>query len=98
MSANQKRWRYRDHSQVEYQDESQFPPRLRMLRWIGRQRWIPRGQDALLRAIRSPDDQQHYYFEIDFFGQRYRGDLGHFVDWLVFCYGSVAYPEDPPAP
>jgi FkbM family methyltransferase len=93
MSANQKIWRYRDHSQFEYNDESQFPLRLRLLRWIGRQDWIPRGRHALLQAIYHPDREQHYYFDVDFFGQRYRGDLGHYIDWLVFCYGSLAYPE-----
>jgi FkbM family methyltransferase len=93
MPANPKDWRYRDHSNVAYQNESQFPLRLRLLRFVGRQRWIPRGQDRLLRAIYNPDAGEHYYFDVAFFGQRYRGDLGHYIDWLVFCYGSLAYPE-----
>jgi FkbM family methyltransferase len=93
MLANQKNWRYRDHSKVAYRDESQFPLRLRLLRLVGRQSWIPRGQHRLLRTIYDPDGGEHYYFDVDFFGQRYRGDLGHYIDWLVFCYGSLAYPE-----
>jgi FkbM family methyltransferase len=92
-TASEQRWRYQDNANVDYRDERKFPLRLRLLRWIGRQNWIPKGQHALLCAICHPDRQQHYYFDIDFFGRRYRGDLAHFIDWLVFCYGAAPYPE-----
>jgi FkbM family methyltransferase len=93
MTAKQETWRFRDHSGAEFNTEDKFPLQLRILRWLGRQAWIPRGQHFLLRTLYSPDRGKHYYFDVDFFGQRYRGDLGHYIDWLVFCYGSSAYPE-----
>jgi len=73
--------------------EDEFPLRMKVLRWIGRQTWIPRGQVRLLRAVRSPDDNRHFLFDVDFFGMRYRGDLAHYIDWVVFCFGAYAHPE-----
>lgn len=86
-------WRYRDISPDAFRREQDFPPRIRFLRWLGRQTWLPRGQDALLRATFDPDGGEHFYFEVDFFGRRYRGDLGHYLDWLVFCYGGAPLNE-----
>jgi FkbM family methyltransferase len=77
----------------QYATEAGFPFRLRLVRWVGRQTWIPRGQDRLLRWLLKPEDCGHFLFEVDFFGQRYRGDLAHYIDWLVFCYGSAAMSE-----
>jgi FkbM family methyltransferase len=71
--------------------EPQFPLKYRFIRWLGRQTWIPRGRNRLLRLLHDPDE--HFKFEVDFFNQRYRGDLGHYIDWTVFCYGSYAYHE-----
>jgi FkbM family methyltransferase len=76
-----------------YRRASEFPPRLKLLRWLGRQTWIPKGQDRLLRAILDPDTCPHFLFEVDFFGQKYRGDLAQFIDWTVFCYGAAPYSE-----
>lgn len=59
------------------------------MRWLGRQTWLPRGQHRLLRMIASPEGGGHYFFEIAFFGHRYRGDLANHSDWLVFCYGAA---------
>jgi FkbM family methyltransferase len=70
-----------------------FPLRLRLLRWAGKQTWIPRGQDRLLRLIWNPDTHPPFLFEIDFFGKHYQGDLRSHIDWSVFAYGSYAYPE-----
>lgn len=77
----------------DYVLEAQLPLKHRFLRWVGRQTWILRGHDRLLRLLYNPDANKHFKFEVDFFGQRYRGDLGHFIDWNVFCYGSYAYHE-----
>src|SRR5664279_341279 len=77
----------------DYVLEAQLPLKYRLLRWLGRQTWIYRGHDQLLRLLYDPDANKHFKFEIGFFGQRYRGDLGHFIDWNVFCYGSYAYNE-----
>src|SRR5208283_2642076 len=77
----------------EYVTEAKLPLRLRLIRWLGRQTWIPRGQDRLLRLVLNPDTCRHYFFEVDFFGLKYRGDLAHYVDWMVFCYGSAAMAE-----
>jgi hypothetical protein len=70
-----------------------LPLKHRLLRWLGRQTWIYRGHDQLLRLLYNPDANKHFKFEVEFFGQRYCGDLGHFIDWNVFCYGSYAYNE-----
>lgn len=73
--------------------ENEFPMRLKLLRWTGKQTWIPRGHDWLLRKIWHPDAGRHFPFEVDFFGMRYAGDLVRFVDWKVFAYGSHASSE-----
>ena len=78
-------------TRAEYR--SRFPIRLEALRWFGRQTWIPRGRDRILRMALSPETCQPYSFEVDFFGLRYRGDLSQYIDWLVFMYGSYAYWE-----
>lgn len=82
------------HSEVKkYLTEPEFPLRLRFARWVGHQRWLPRGQDRLLRLLLNPDTCRHFPFDVDFFGLKYRGDLAHYVDWSVFCYGSCAMNE-----
>ena len=73
--------------------ESELPTRLRVLRWLGHQNWAPRGTDRILRALHHPDSGQHVPFEVDFFGKRYRGDLAHYIDWLVFSYGAAPHCE-----
>ena len=73
--------------------ENKFPVRLKLLRWTGKQAWIPGGHDWLLRRIWHPDAGRHFPFEVDFFGMRYAGDLVRFVDWKVFAYGSHASNE-----
>jgi FkbM family methyltransferase len=72
---------------------SDFPLRLKAFRWLGRQTWIPHGQDWLLRKIWNPDSGHSYRFEVDFFGFRYAGDLAQYIDWVVFAYGSYSYSE-----
>jgi hypothetical protein len=42
-----------------------------------------------IRLLHRPEANKHFKFEVDFFGLRYRGDLG----WCVFCYGSYCYHE-----
>jgi FkbM family methyltransferase len=78
---------------MKYVRASELPARLRFLRWLGRQTWLPKGQDRLLRAFVNPDSCAPFLFEVDFFGQTYRGDLAHYIDWMVFCYGSAATSE-----
>src|SRR5271165_881169 len=74
-------------------DENQFSPRLKLLRWLGRQTWIPRGQDWMMRKIFHPESGESFFFEVDFFGMRYPGNIAQFIDWTVFAYGSHAYCE-----
>jgi FkbM family methyltransferase len=62
------------------------------LRFIGHQQWL-RGRDRILRAFSHPDHQQSHYFETEFFGQTYSGDLANFIDWTVFYYGAFAIHE-----
>lgn len=71
----------------------ELPLRLKLMRLIGKQTWVPRGRDRLLRMIWHPDSGKSFPFVVDFFGFRYPGDLSQFIDWTVFCYGSYAAPE-----
>jgi FkbM family methyltransferase len=73
--------------------QNKFPLRLKAFRWLGKQTWIPRGQDWMLRKIWDPDSGRSYHFEIKFFGFRYLGDLAQYIDWVVFAYGSYSYYE-----
>lgn len=81
------------HELNGYVTEAEFPFVMRFARWIGRQSWIPRGRDRILRLLFPPDNRPHFLFEVDFFTQKYRGDLAHFIDWMVFFYGSYAMEE-----
>lgn len=91
--ALQRKWDGERGAPVHYLAPAQFPARLKLLRWLGRQTWLPKGQDRLLRLVRHPERGDHFFFEVDFFGQKYRGDLGHYIDWTVFCYGAAPYSE-----
>ncbi len=52
-----------------------------------------KGARSPFEIAQNPDTCPHYLFEVDFFGLKYPGDLAHFIDWEVFCYGSMATPE-----
>ncbi len=93
MRFHEATWSLPDRDDASVVRESQFPIRLKLLRWFGRQTWIPRGQDRILRRIWNPDSGRNYCFEVDFFGRRYPGDLAHLIDWTVFVYGSYCYHE-----
>jgi len=67
------------------------PFRAKLLRLLGRQTWIPRGQDRILRAIWPPG--KRLPFVVDFFGFRYPGNMAEFIDWNVFAYGCYAPAE-----
>lgn len=67
--------------------------RASLLRLVGHQRWIPRGRTRMVNMLWNPDSGRSFPFEVDFFGMRYRGNLAHFVDWLVFAYGASSYEE-----
>src|SRR5271157_2999804 len=79
-----------DGSGHKYPD---VPLRLRLMRVVGRQTWIPRLRNQILRSIWDPDSEKSFIFEVDFFGKRYQGDLAQWIDWKVFAYGSHAYCE-----
>ena len=73
--------------------KEEFPARIRVARWLGHQRWIPKGQDRLLRMILNPDAGYDFPFEVDFFGCRYRGNTKSSLDWRVLLYGAYAPSE-----
>lgn len=77
----------------DFAKETELPARLRLMRWLGHQEWAPRGTDRVLRALHHPDSGEHFRFDVDFFGKRYRGDLAHYIDWLVFSYGAAPHSE-----
>src|SRR5271170_6241349 len=72
---------------------NEFSFALKSLRWFGRQTWIPRGRDRVLRYLLPPNRARHYKFEVDFFGMSHCGDLAHYIDWKVFMYGQYASAE-----
>lgn len=72
---------------------TKLPLRARLLRFMGKQTWMPKGQDRLLRLIWPPDARIPLEFEVDFFGRRYPGNLDHFIDWTVFAYGAYSPAE-----
>jgi FkbM family methyltransferase len=86
-------WNIDTSTAEKYCTEENFPSKLKLLRWIGHQNWLVFGQDRLLRSVVDPDTCPHFLFEVDFFGKKYRGDLAHYIDWLVFCYGAAPYSE-----
>jgi len=80
--------------QPHYAQEHELSPRLRLMRWLGRQSWIKKGNNRLMCMLHNPDNaDDHYLFDVDFYGKRYRGDLANFNDWLVFCYGGAPPTE-----
>ncbi len=82
-----------DPAETIYHTEKDFTGRMRLLRWLGRQTWIARGHNRLLTAVIEPEMAPDFPFEVDFFGQRYRGNLADYIDWMVFTYGAYAMPE-----
>jgi FkbM family methyltransferase len=64
----------------------------RALRAIGHRHWLP-GRDRILRAFSHPDHQTSRFFETDFFGHAYSGNLANFIDWSVYYYGAFAIHE-----
>lgn len=69
------------------------PARLRLARWLGHQRWIPRGHVSLARLLCSPDAAPDFSFEVNFYGLRYAGNLRNYIDWAVFFFGAHAKSE-----
>jgi FkbM family methyltransferase len=92
MTRIQDRWSS-DSAEIKYFRADEFPLRMRLLRWLGRQTWIPKGQHRLLYFVMAPEKAPDYPFEVDFFGKRYRGNLADYIDWMVFAYGSYASSE-----
>ncbi|MGB0720784.1 MAG: FkbM family methyltransferase [Gammaproteobacteria bacterium] len=59
----------------------------RVLRWVGHLHWVRFGiRDRIIRTLwhQGGDDR----FEVDFFGLRYSGRLGSFLDWSVYFFGA----------
>jgi FkbM family methyltransferase len=65
-----------------------------LLRWLGRQRWIRFGvRDRVIRRFYHPGQVPPERFEIPFFGLRYPGDLGSYIDWSVYFFGAYCATE-----
>ncbi|AVM75562.1 FkbM family methyltransferase [Magnetospirillum gryphiswaldense] len=59
------------------------------LRWLAHRRWIHFGlRDRILRSLAAPEKMSGHGFVTDFYGWRYTGDLGSFVDWTIYFYGA----------
>lgn len=60
-----------------------------LLRLVGRQEWIRFGiRDRFIRQFRNPDSHLGKDFITDFFGFKYKGNTGSFLDWNVYFYGA----------
>lgn len=61
---------------------------------FGRQNWIRFGvRNRLVRLFDHPDRARDEWFEVPFFGRRYRGNFNTFIDWSVFYFGAYAVEE-----
>jgi hypothetical protein len=81
---------------VDYNDRAQgasLPLRLKLFRLLGKQAWIPRGRNQLLRTLWNPGTRRSFSFEVDFFGMRYPGNMSEYIDWQVFAYRAYARSE-----
>lgn len=64
------------------------------LRFIGRMDWIRYGvRSRIIRAFCDPDSFPAYPFEVRFFGNRYRGNLNSYLDWIVYFFGAYEKQE-----
>ena len=64
----------------------------RGLRLLGHQHWLPFGvRDRVIRRVVPPGTPGA--FSVDFFGGRYTGDLGSYIDWMVYFYGAYERGE-----
>jgi FkbM family methyltransferase len=70
-----------------------LPLRYRLQRLFGRQHWIRRGRDLVLRRLCDPDSAPPLGFTVPFFGALYAGRLNNFIDWSVFHFGAYARHE-----
>jgi FkbM family methyltransferase len=72
---------------------TRLPLRYRLQRLFGRQHWIRRGRDRVLRRLCNPDRAPALGFTVPFFGAVYAGRLDNFIDWSVFHFGAYARHE-----
>ena len=65
----------------------------KLLQIIGRQHSIPRGRERLVRAFADPDTIKSAPFVVEFFGNKYRGNLNSFIDWSMYFFGAYSRNE-----
>lgn len=59
------------------------------LRLVGHANYLPYGlRLRMIKLFCASEDVGYYPFEIDFFGLRYPGNLGSYIDWNVFFFGA----------
>jgi FkbM family methyltransferase len=78
---------------LSHTPRARLPLRYRLQRLFGRQHWIRRGRDLVLRRLCDPDSAPALPFTVPFFGAVYKGRLDNFIDWSVFHFGAYARHE-----
>ena len=67
---------------------------LRILRLLGHSDWIRFGiRFRIISLFCSPYTPKDIEFEVDFFGSRYRGNLGTYLEWMVYFFGAYEKSE-----
>jgi FkbM family methyltransferase len=64
-----------------------------MFQIVGHQTWIRHGRVGLINTFCGVKKNAGRKFEVDFFGTKYEGDLGNWIDWNVFFFGAYARHE-----
>ena len=62
-------------------------PRYRIARWIGHQHWM-RGRGRLASLLCPAGRVTGKEFDVEFFGNRYHGQLDDFIDRCVYLFGG----------
>lgn len=67
--------------------------RAKLVRFVARQSWIPRGRNRIINAIWNSASARSLPFVVDFYGFRYPGNMQRRLDWLVFTFGCASPAE-----
>ena len=67
---------------------------LKVLRFLGHANWIRFGiRFRVISLFCSPYTLRDFEYEIDFFGIRYRGNLGTYLEWMIYFFGAFERSE-----
>ncbi|MCS6882529.1 MAG: hypothetical protein RMK84_01260 [Oscillochloridaceae bacterium] len=65
-----------------------------LLRFVGRQEWLRVGlRYYTINRFVNPKRSGSRHFEVNFYGLKYKGDLGQYIDWWVYYFGAYEKAE-----